>query len=85
MSTSTPTAPPPGSIEARLLALEQKLAPLVAGQVPGKLSTRAAGFLTALAAGITYVVSSGFLSPEIAAGATVVIGGISAFVTAEET
>ena len=81
MATSTPSP----TLEQRVLALEQEIIPLAAGQVKGKLSTRAAGFLTALATGLGYVISSQLLTPDETSIVTLVVAGLSAFLTAEET
>jgi hypothetical protein len=84
MATSTP----PLTIEQRLASLESaipKLAGLAGSQVQGRLSTRAAGFLTALATGLTFVITSGFFTTAEAGIASAIVGGISAFLAAEET
>ncbi len=87
MATSSPTTPVPSatpSWEARIIALEQKVAPLIAGNTP-RISTKVAGLLTTIVTGLTYFGSSGFLTPEQDAAVTVIVGGLTAYLTAEET
>lgn len=76
---------PTPSLEDRILALEKQIIPVAAAAAPGKISTRTAGFLTAVATGVGYLISSQILTPAQSAIATLVVAGISAFVTAEET
>lgn len=71
-------------LETRLLALEKQIAPLAAANTP-KISTKVAGALTAVVTALTYVLSSGFLSSNETAAVTVIVGGITAYLAAEET
>ncbi len=78
------STPAPPTIEQRIEGIEQKLAPIVAANTP-RISTKVAGLLTAIVAGLTYATTSGFLTPAESAAVTVVITGIAAYLAAEET
>ena len=75
----------PPSLEQRVLALEQQLAALVGTNLKGKLSTRFVGVLTAITTGLGYVLSAQVLSDKESAIVALIVGGLTAFLGAEET